>query len=108
MSAENFYEEPKILDTLVSFDEDRSTGELIIQREQYIPDNWLSEVAKQKVDSKHTPAGDFYQVASVPVEVVDELYRRYGFDFMNAPARECLKMLDRYAYDNFITTTKSI
>lgn len=108
MSAENFFEEPKVLDSLVAFDEDRSTGDLIITRTQDIPDNWLSEVARQKVDSKHTPAGDFYQVASVPVEVVDELYRRYGFDFMNAPARECLKMLDRYAFDNFITTSKRI
>lgn len=108
MSAETFYEEPKVLDTLVSFDEDRTTNELIIKREQHIPDDWMSDIAKQKIDSKHTPTGDFYQVASVPVEVVDELMRRYGFDFMNAPARECLKMLDRYAFDNFITTTKRI
>ena len=108
MSAETFFEEPTLLDTLVSFDEDNSTGNLIIKREQYIPDDWMSEIAKIKVDSKHTPAGDFYPVATVPVEIVDELKRRYGFDFMNAPARECLKMLDRYAFDNFILTTKRI
>lgn len=108
MSAETYYEEPHVLDSLVSFDEDRSTGELLIKREQYIPDDWMAEVSKQKIDSKHTPAGDFYQVASVPTEVVDALLRDYGFDFMNAPARECLRMLDRYAFDNFITTTKRI
>lgn len=108
MSADTFFEEPRVLDTLVAFDEDRSTGDLIIKRSQEIDDDWLSDVSTRKIDSKHTPAGDFYQVASVPVAVVDELMRLYGFDFMNAPARECLKMLDRYAFDNFITTTKRI
>ena len=108
MSAETFYEEPKLLDTMVSFDEDRVTNDLIIKREQYIPDDWLAEVAKQKVDSLHTPTGDFYPVASVPVEVVDDLMRTYGFDFMNAPARECLAMLRRYALDKFILTNKRI
>lgn len=98
----------KLLDTIVSFDNDASTDDLIIRRSQEIPDDWLSEIAKQKIDSKNAPTGDFYQVASVPVEVVDELMRRYGFDFMNAPARECLKMLSRYEFDKFITTTKSI
>jgi hypothetical protein len=68
----------------------------------------MSEVAKQKIDSANHKMGDFYHVASVPVEVVDELYRRYGFDFMTAPATECLKMLRRYEFDNFILTNKRI
>lgn len=108
MSAETFREEPKVLDSLVSFDEDRTTNELIIKREQYIPDDWLSEIAKEKIDSKNRPTGDFHKVATIPVEVVDELMRRYGFDVFTAPARETLKMLDRYALDNFITTNKRI
>src|SRR6476620_12134225 len=99
MSAETFHEEPKLLDSLVSFDEDRSTGELIIKREQQIDDAWLSEIAKEKVDSKNTPAGDFYRVASIPVEVVDELLRRYNFDVFTEPARATLRMLDRLAFD---------
>jgi hypothetical protein len=108
MSQETFREEPKLLDTLVSFDEDRSTDELIIKREQHIPDDWLSEVAKQKVDSANQRTGDFYHVASIPVEVVDDLLRTYGFDVMNAPVRETLKMLNRYALDKFILTNKRI
>jgi hypothetical protein len=108
MSAENFHEEPKVLDTLISFDEDRSTNELVIKREQHLPDAWLSEVAKQKVDSANKRAGDFYHVASIPVSVVDDLMARYGFDVMNAPVRETLKMLDRHALDNFILTNKRI
>lgn len=108
MSAETFHEEPRVLDSLVAFDEDRSSGELIIQRSQELPDDWLSEIAKEKVDSRRAPTGDFYRVASIPVEVVDELLRTYGFDVMTAPARETLKMLDRYALDKFITTSKRI
>jgi hypothetical protein len=108
MSAENFYEEPKVLDTLVSFDEDRTTNDLIIKRTQEIPDDWMSELASERIDSKHTPTGDFYRVASIPVEVVDDLMRTYGFDVMNAPVRETLKMLRRYDLDKFITTSKSI
>jgi ABC-type microcin C transport system permease subunit YejB len=108
MSAETFHEEPRVLDTLVSFDEDRATGELIIKREQEIDDAWLSEVRKQKIDSANQKAGDFYHVASIPVEVVDELYRLYGFDVMTAPVRETLKMLQRYALDDFILTNKKI
>ncbi|MCP1937388.1 ABC-type microcin C transport system permease subunit YejB [Bradyrhizobium japonicum] len=108
MSAETFHEEPQVLDTLVSFDEDRATGELIIKREQEIDDDWLSEIRKQKVDSANQKAGDFYHVAAIPVEVVDELMRRYGFDVMTAPVRETLKMLQRYALDDFILTNKRI
>lgn len=108
MSEETFREEPKVLDTLVSFDNDPSTDDLIIKREQHIPDAWLTEVAKQKVDSANQRAGDFYHVASIPVSVVDDLMLRYGFDVMNAPVRETLKMLQRYALDDFILTNKRI
>jgi hypothetical protein len=108
MSAETFHEEPKVLDTLISFDNDPSTDDLIIKRSQEIPDDWLSEVSKQKLDSANHKTGDFYQVASIPVSVVDDLMLRYGFDVMTAPVRETLKMLNRYALDHFITTNKRI
>ncbi|MBW7970957.1 hypothetical protein [Bradyrhizobium sp. BR 10289] len=92
----------------MSFDEDRSTNELIIKKEQHIDDAWLSEVSKQKIDSANHKMGDFYHVASIPVSVVDDLWDRYGFDVMNAPARETLAMLKRYDLDNFVLTNKSI
>lgn len=107
MSAETFYEAPRVLDTLVSFEEDASTNQLLIRREQELPDWWLSEVRKAKVDTKNDRIGDgFYPVASIPVEVVDELERRYNFDVFKAPVAETLKMLDRLALDAFILTTK--
>jgi hypothetical protein len=108
MSAETFHEEPQVLDTLVAFDEDRSTNELIIKRTQHIPDDFISDLRKEKVDSVNQKAGEFYKVASIPVEVCDELLRRYGFDVFTAPVRETLKMLQRYELDVFITTNKRI
>lgn len=107
MSAESFYEEPRVLDTLVSFDEDPVTNQLLIKREQHIPEEWLSHIRKQKVDTANERIGDgFYPVASIPVEVVDELLRRYNFDVLAAPIAETLKMLDRLALDDFILTNK--
>lgn len=108
MSAETFREEPKLLDSLVAFDEDRSTGNLIIKREQHLPDEWLSDLRKAKVDSANQRSGDMLHVASIPVEVVDDLMRLYGFDVMNAPVAETLKMLKRYELDIFILTNKRV
>lgn len=108
MSEETFHEEPKLLDTLVSFDNDASTDDLIIRREQHLPDEWLSDLRKAKVDSVNQRSGEMLHVASIPVEVCDELKRLYGFDVMTAPVRETLKMLNRYHLDVFITTNKRI
>jgi hypothetical protein len=108
MSAETFYDEPRLIDTLISFDEDRSTNELQIKREQHIPTDWLHEMAKMKVDSLNHRSGNFLHVASIPTVVVDDLLVRYGFDVMNADIRETLKMLNRYALDHFILTNKRI
>lgn len=108
MSAETFFEEPKLLDTLVSFHEDRVTNDLTIGYEQEIPDDWLAEMALMKVDSVNQTAGELYHVASIPVAVVDDLRIRYGFDVMTAPVRETLRMLNRYALDSFILTNKRI
>jgi hypothetical protein len=108
MSADTFHEEPKLLDTLVSFDNDAVTDDLIIKREQHLPDQWLSDLRKEKVDSVNRRSGEMLHVASIPVEVCDELFRLYGFDVMTAPVRETLKMLNRYALDAFILTNKRI
>jgi hypothetical protein len=108
MSAETFHEEPQLLDSLVAFDEDRGTGDLIINRTQHIPDDWLSELRSARADSVHQRSGEMLHVASVPVEVCDELLRMYGFDVMTAPVQETVKMLKRYELDVFLLTNKRI
>ncbi|MGM5019210.1 hypothetical protein [Tardiphaga sp. 367_B4_N1_1] len=106
MSAETFYE-TNVLDTLISFDEDMSNGDLIIKREQEIPDWWLAEMANLQT-GKLDATGDFLHVAAVPVAVVDDLLFNYNFDVMNAPIAETVQMLRKYALDKFILTSKRI
>jgi hypothetical protein len=107
MSAESFYEEPTVLDVLIAFDEDMSTGDLIIKREQEIPDWWLQEMANLHT-GKLDATGDFLHVASVPCVVVDDLRVNYGFDVMTAPITETVAMLRKYALEKFILTNKTI
>jgi hypothetical protein len=107
MSAETFYEEPTVLDQLIAFDEDMSTGDLIVRREQEIPDWWLADMAQLET-GRLDPTGNFLLAASVPTAVVDDLLLKYGFDVMNEPIAETLKMLRRYALDRFILTSKRI
>lgn len=104
----DFYEEPTVIDSLVSFDQNDADEKLIIKRTQEIPDDFLQSLADKRLASTTARANDFYQVASIPVEVVDELMRRYGFDVMTAPVRDTLSMLRRLDFDNFITTQKRI
>lgn len=108
MSADTFYEEPKLLDSLVTFDNDNVTGNLIIKHEQHLPDEWLSDLRKQKVDSVNQRSGEMLHVAAIPTSVCDDLMRMYGFDVMNAPVAETLKMLQRYELDIFILTNKRV
>lgn len=107
MSAETFYEEPKLIDELISFDEDMSTGDLIIKREQEIPDWWIADMM-QLHTGKLDKTGDFLHVAAVPVVVADDLLFNYGFDIMSAPIAETVAMLRRYALEKFILTSKRI
>ncbi|WP_316235058.1 MULTISPECIES: hypothetical protein [unclassified Bradyrhizobium] len=107
MSAETFYEEPQVIDVLISFDEDRTTNDLIVKREQEIPDWWLAEMANLQTGTLDR-SGDFLHVAAVPCIVVDDLRVNYGFDVMNAPIAETVAMLRRYALDKFILTSKRI
>jgi hypothetical protein len=104
----NFYEEPTVLDSLVSFDQNDADERLIIKRTQEIDDSFLRGLADERLASTNQRANDFYHVASVPVEVVDELMRRYGFDVMAAPVKETLRMLRRLDLDHFIATQKRI
>lgn len=102
----NFYEEPKVLDTLVSFDNDRSTGNLIIKRTQEIPTSWLAGLRQIREGNKLTRCGDWLPVASIPVEVADELKRTIGLDVSTAPYKDTIRILKEQGLDYFILTEK--
>jgi hypothetical protein len=98
---------------MVSFDEDHSDSaegvKLVIKREQDIPDDYISDLKRDKIDTLHTPTGDFFRVASIPVEVIQK-WAREGFIFEehlhNLPA--IMNRLRAESLDAFITTNKRI
>jgi hypothetical protein len=98
----------KLIDAEVSFDEDRSTNNLIINRHQYIPDDFVSDLKANKMDSFNTRSGEFMLALSVPVSAIEDMKVRYNFDAMEAPIAEVRKMLQRLHLDAFIATNKRI
>jgi hypothetical protein len=95
-------------DAEVSFDQDRSTNDLIIKHHQHIPDSFISDLKSNKMDSRNQRSGDMMLALSVPVEVIQEMQRKYNFDAMNAPIKEVRAMLQRMQLDAFIATDKRI
>jgi hypothetical protein len=109
--------EPQVLDSLTSFDEDHSDSaagpKLVIKREQDIPDDHISELKRDKIDTLHRPTGDFYRVASIPVAIVEK-WAREGFHLESelssgtAGLSRVLNRLRSESLDAFITTNKRI
>ena len=101
----------ELLDELVTFDEDYSDSfagtRLLINRSQEIPDEHVSALKRDKIDSLHTPTGDFYRVASIPISVIQQ-WDREGFRIEEASAAEIVRRLNNQHLDAFITTRKSI
>ena len=100
--------EPFLYALEVDFDQDRSTNDLIIKHHQYIPDNFISQLKADKMDSKNAKSGEMLLALSVPVSVIQDMKRMYNFDAMEAPIAEVRKMLQRLQMDAFIATNKRI
>jgi hypothetical protein len=108
MSQETFYEEPQLINALVSFEQDADGKTLYVNQTQEIPDDFLRAQADKRLASTNERATDFYEVASIPIAVVDHLLTHYGFDVMTAPVRETLRMLKQLELDQFLSTQKRI
>jgi hypothetical protein len=78
-------------------------GDLVIKRSQFIPDEFISDLRREREDSLHTPAGEMHRVFSIPVHLVHE----WGWEFINnAPIAEIKKRLQKAQLDAFITSNK--
>jgi hypothetical protein len=97
--------DPILLDSVEDVYED--VGGLFIKRQQFIPNQFMEDIRKEREDSISTPAGDFHRVARIPTAVIDKWYRE-GFDYMRAPVREILRKLALEQQEQFITTKKRI
>lgn len=104
-------QQPHVIENLVSFDEDHTDSaagpQLIIKNEQVLPDEYISTLKREKIDTLHTPSGEFVRVATIPTSVV-EAWQREGFDINNEPIRDILARLRKLDMDAFITTNKRI
>lgn len=100
----------EFLDTKITFDEDHSGGKqntLIIGHHQEIPDSFVADLKRDKIDTLHTPEGEFMRVATIPVVIVEK-WQREGFDIHKAPIKEILQRLQKEEFDAFITTRKRV
>lgn len=95
----------KILDSFTDF-EDNADG-LLIKRQQEIPEDFLSDLKRQREDSTSVREREFMHVASIPV-IVHEKWLKEGYDCTKAPVRETLKRLREQGLDAFITTNKRV
>lgn len=96
-----------IEDKLVDFEEDHGENRLLIKHTQYIPDDYISELKKEKIDADHDRSGEFFKLAEIPVIFI-ERWMREGFDINRASAKEIVKKLRQDQLDAFITTNKRI
>lgn len=98
----------KLIEATTDFHEDRSApGTLIIDQRQEVPDDFLSDLKKQKIDSDHVREKEFMHVASIPV-LIHEKWVKEGFDCTKEPIRETVKRLHAQGLDAFLVTNKRI
>jgi len=97
-----------MFDEEVSFGQDRSTNDLLIKHHQYIPDNFISDLKSNKMDSLNTKSGDMQLMLSIPVSVIEDIKRTCGYDCMTEPMARTIKMLKALHLDAFITSDKRI
>lgn len=107
--------EPQVLDSLVSFAEDHSDSaagpQLVIKHTQDIPDDYISKLKRDKIDSDHDSTGDLLRVATIPIEVLQK-WDREGFhieEHLSIPGlHKIINRLKAESLDAFITTNKRI
>ena len=94
-------------DIEVDFEQSDSAGTLIINRHQFIPDNFISDLKSNKMASASERSGEFMLALQVPTSAIEDMWDQYGFDAMNAPIKEVRRMLERLHLDAFIATNKT-
>jgi hypothetical protein len=92
-------------DQMISFDEDHHGGKqdtLVIGRSQYIPDDYIADLLRAKIDATHDRIGELMRVATVPVVFVEK-WKREGFDIYKESAAAIVSRLKREGLDAFCT-----
>jgi hypothetical protein len=78
-----------------------------IKRTQEITDDFLTQCNDNRIASMHAPMGDWHEVASVPVVIVEK-WLREGFDIYKEPLKATMQRLRNEDLSAFITTDKRL
>ena len=97
--------EPKLNDTGVTFLDGDEDHPLVIKKTQDINDGFLKRLADKRLQSGNSRMGDFVEVCSVPVVVVEK-WLKEGFDIHKEPASKILSKLRAENLGAFIATNK--
>jgi hypothetical protein len=86
---------------------DVTPTEVVTTQLQDIPDEFISDLKRNKIDADHERAGEFMLAASIP-EVLHLQWLREGYDCTREPARKTVQRLQAQGLDAFIQTNKRI
>lgn len=85
---------------------DENVDGLVIKKQQYIPDEFLTRNADARFNSK-ARAGEYHHFASIPVVVVEK-WLKEGFDVYKESAKDIIKRLKQENLEAFLTSNKSL
>ena len=99
----------ELTDKFVTFDEDYSEGKprLVIGHSMDIPDDWVSDLKRDKIDANHEPIGNWLHFASIPTIFVEQMMAE-GINFNRATAKEITRWLNQKGPRCLVTTTKRV
>jgi hypothetical protein len=93
--------EPKIIESKAEFTEDLNA----IKREQFIPQEFLDDLADSRLRSSTERMGDFVKVASIPAAVYEK-WLREGYDVGKEPVTKTIAKLKAESLEAFLASTK--
>jgi hypothetical protein len=80
---------------------------IVVNREQEIPDWFLDQLNDARFDSVNTRAGEMHRVVSLPASIV-ESWKAEGFDVHEEPITATVARLKRLGLEKFLATSKRI
>lgn len=97
------------VNTNIGFTEDKfgHVDSAILEQTQYISDDFLRRQADMREWSKHNDAGEYHEVAAVPMAKILE-WQRQGFDAMQAPVKEVVQRLKAEELAYLLSTSKKL
>ena len=91
----------KLIESQAELTEDLSA----IKREQYVPQEFLDDLADSRLRSSTERMGDFVKVASIPADVYEK-WLLEGYDVGKEPVSKTIAKLKAESLEAFLASTK--